>query len=528
MQARGLSTYYQKIASVDGGTLREGVVGTFSTANPLYAANQVDNTITKLVFSGLLTHDANNQLMPDLADRWESDDNGQVYTIHLHKGIKWSDGIPFTSADVVFTYLTIQNPDAKSPLLSSWQGVKVTAPDIFTVKFELPSALASFPYSLTNGIVPKHLLGDTPVSQLRSSPFNNEPVGTGPFVWESVEVAGATREKRSEQVALKRNEKYHFGTPKIDHYVLKTYRDESELLKAFARRELTAAVGITEIPDTFARDTTVVAYNIPLSGSVDIFLNNNSPILNDVKVRQALAFATDQPAILKKLGFSVLATSGPLLKGQIGYDPAVSEREYSSAEAITLFDAAGWKQEKPGTIRLKDGKPLRLAFTSQSIGEYAAISQILQKQWREVGVDLDVKLRSEEDMQSDVLINHSYDVLLYGISMNQDPDVFAYWDSTQANVSSSRLNLSEYKSLIADKALEAGRTRTDPVVRATKYKTFLTAWREDTPAITLYQPRFLYVTRSELVGFDSMHMQSAVDRFNDIEKWTVLQNRVLK
>jgi peptide/nickel transport system substrate-binding protein len=531
LQARSLSGYYQKIAAVEGGTLREGIVGTFSNANPLYAANPADSSVAKLVFSGLLTRDANNNLIPDLADKWESDENGQIYTVYLHKGIKWSDGVPFTAKDVVYTYTTIQNPDAKSPLFSSWQGVKVTQVSDFTVKFELPGALASFPYSLTNGIVPKHLLGGTPVSQLRSAPFNIKPIGTGPFKWESVEVTGATREKRSEQVALTRNETYHFGAPRIEHYVLKTYRDEAELVKAFMRKELTAIVGVTDLPDAISNDPTAVQYNIPLAGSVNIFMNNNSPlstILNDTKVRQALASATDQDALVKELGYSVLQTQGPLLKEQLSFDQSLRERSFDPAAASSLLDEAGWVRDDPSAIRAKDGKALKLVLVSQSIADYASISQALQKQWRKVGVDLEVKLRPEEDMQGEVLINHSYDVLLYGISMNRDPDVFVYWDSSQANISSSRLNLSEYKSATADKALEAARTRTDPAVRAARYKTFLAAWRNDAPAITLYQPRFLYITRTELVGFDAKHMQSAIDRFNDVEKWTVLQDRVLK
>ncbi len=531
LQARGLSSYYQRIASVDGGTLREGIVGTFSTANPLYASNPADESVAKLIFSSLFTHDNDNNLVPDLADKWEADEKGQLYTVHLHKGIKWSDGIPFTAEDVVFTYTTIQNPDAKSPLLASWRDVKVAAKDDFTVTFELPSALASFPYSLINGIVPKHLLAKTPVSQLRSSPFNTQPVGTGPFLWQSVEVSGQTREQRSEQVALKRNISYHFGAPRIENYVLKTYREENDLIKAFVRRELTAAVGISDVPTAISSDTTAMSYNVPLTGSVDIFLNTGSQLstaLTDVKVRQALASATDQSALVKQLGYSVLETQGPLLKGQLGFDPAAKERGYDQAVANTLFDAAGWKQEKQGAIRTKDGKPLKLVLVSQSIADYTQIAQALQKQWRAVGVDLEVRLRPAEDMQGEILSGHNYDVLLYGISMTQDPDVFAYWDSSQANVSSSRLNLSEYKSAAADKALEAGRTRTDPAIRSARYKVFQATWREDVPAIALYQPRFLYITRNELVGFESKRMQSATDRFNDIEKWTVLQDRVLK
>ena len=127
LQARGLGSFYQKIAATEGGTLREGVVGTFSTANPLYAVTVVDSSVSKLIFSGLFSHDASNQLVPDLADRWEADEKGQVYKVTLRKNVLWHDGKPFTAADVVFTYKTIQNPDAKSPLLSSWLGVTITA-----------------------------------------------------------------------------------------------------------------------------------------------------------------------------------------------------------------------------------------------------------------------------------------------------------------------------------------------------------------------------------------------------------------
>ncbi len=530
LQARGLGQYYQKIAPAEGGTMREGLVGTFSNANPLYAATLVDSSVSKLVFSGLMTHDANNQLTPDLADKWESDDKGQVYKVTLRKNIIWHDGVPFTSADVVFTYKTLQNPDAKSPLLASWQGVEVTAINDYVVQFKLPSPLASFPYSLTNGIVPKHILGSTPVSQLRSVPFNSvKPIGTGPFMWGSVEVGGTTRENRSEQVALKRYRRYHRGSAKIEEYLLKTYRDEPSLIKAFQRRELTAFLGVNKLPEDLSHDETVSAYNVPMASEVMIFMNTSKPLLQDAKVRQALTMGTNRAELIRQLGFPVVTTNEPLLRGQIGYDASVMQRNYSMNEANTLLDSAGWLRATATDIRKKDGKPLTISFVSQNLAEYTAISQNLQKQWKDLGVTVDVKFRSEEDMQGDILYRHNYDVLLYGISIGQDPDVFAYWHSSQADIRSvNRLNFSEYKSKVADAALEAGRTRIDPGIRALKYKPFLQAWRDDAPAITLYQPRFLYVTRTELVGFDTRQLNGAVDRLSDVQNWTVIQDKVLK
>ena len=519
----------QKIAPTEGGTLREGIVGTFTGTNPLYATTIVDGSIARLLFSSLLTHDKNGSLVSDLAEKWESDDKGQVYKFTLKKNVRWHDNVPLTSKDVIFTYKTIQNADAKSPLFASWLGVDVVAPDDYTVMFTLPSPLAAFPYSLTKGIVPKHILESTPVTQLRSVPFNTvQPIGSGPFKWGSVEVLGDTRETRTEQIALRKNPKYHYGAPKIDQYVLKTFRDESIMQKAFELRELTAIVTDKQISSSAAQDANIQSYNIPLLGEVMIFFNTNREVLKDVRVRSALASSTDQTGLLRTLGYPVVSTNSPLLKSQVGYDPKIVQRTFSSAEADKLFAEAGWTKNENGILS-KDKTKLTLKLKTQNSSDYVTIAQSLQKQWATRGVETEVKFSAEEDMQSDVLANHDYDVLLYGITLGRDPDVFAYWHSSQIDVRlKSRLNFSEYNSLIADKALEAGRTRTDPAVRAVKYKPFLTAWRDDVPAISLYEPRFLYITRSELAGFNAAQLLSPVDRLNGIINWTVLQDRVIK
>src|SRR5579884_2392066 len=153
-----LSGYFQTLKPVPGGIYNEGVPGRFTTANPLYATNDADLTVARLVFAGLLKYDSNGRLVGDLASGYETDDHGIIYTVHLRPHLVWQDGQPLTSADVLFTYKLIQNPDAQSPLQSSWQGIDVSAPDAQTVVFKLPGTLASFPYNLTTGIVPAHLL----------------------------------------------------------------------------------------------------------------------------------------------------------------------------------------------------------------------------------------------------------------------------------------------------------------------------------------------------------------------------------
>jgi ABC-type transport system substrate-binding protein len=126
---------------------------------------------------------------------------------------------------------------------------------------------------------------------------------------------------------------------------------------------------------------------------------------------------------------------------------------------------------------------------------------------------------SNDDIQKAVVPSHDYDILLYGISIGVDPDVFAYWDSSQASLSSQgHLNLSEYKSKAADQALESGRTRTDPELRATKYRGFLTAWANDVPALALYQPNSIYVSRGPVFNFERKAANTSADRFYNVKR----------
>ncbi|HMH30960.1 MAG TPA: ABC transporter substrate-binding protein, partial [Methylomirabilota bacterium] len=141
VQNLALSNYYQALRTVPGGIYNEGVEGRFTNANPLFATSNADNTVSRLVFAGLLKYGSDGKLAGDLAKDYQVDERGITYTVHLKKGLKWQDGQPLTSADVLYTYQMIQNPDVRSPLQGGWQGIKVSAPDAGTVVFELPGPL---------------------------------------------------------------------------------------------------------------------------------------------------------------------------------------------------------------------------------------------------------------------------------------------------------------------------------------------------------------------------------------------------
>ena len=519
IQISSLSKYYQDLRPAPGGTYTEGVVGAFTNANPVYATSTADRTIAKLLFGGLLKYDENNQLVGDLAEKWAPDARGRVYTVTLRPDLKWSDGRPLTAEDVLFTYGVIQNPDAGSPLYASWQGVKVEAKDSRTIVFTLSNALASFPYSLTNGIVPKHKLEAVPMGDMRSTSFNtNQPVGSGPFRWQNLTVDG-TGETREEKITLEANNLYYAGKPKLDTFIVRTFRTEPQIIAHYNKHELNGMIGITNQDQSISEQMQL--YSFPQTAAMMTFFKTTEGVLSDKAVRQALVRATDTKAIRNTLPYAAKPVNAPLLKGQLGYEKSLAQFGYDPAQAEKQLTDAGWVATQPGQIREKEGKKLEFTLYAESSREAARTTQLLQQQWRKVGVNAKVELQNSNDFQV-TLSQHSYDALLRGISIGNDPDVFVYWHSTQADVlASSRLNFSEYKSNVVDEAIESARTRLDPNLRIAKYKPFLSAWRDDAPAVGLYQPRVLYITRNTVYGLHDHTVVSASDRFANVNEWQI-------
>ncbi len=522
LQTRMLSTTYQDVQPKSGGTYREGMIGTFTNANPLYASSSVDSSVSRLVFAGLLKYDENNKLVGDLADHWSVDETERVYTVTLKDKLRWHDGKALTAKDVVFTYKTIQNPETKSSLYPSWQNIKIESTDDRTVVFTLASNLSAFPHSLTNGIIPQHILGSVNPSQLRSNTFNNvAPVGSGPFMFSKVEVVGETPEDRQERIALSAFDAYHFGRPKLDSFIIRTFSQEENLIDAYHDKQINAMAGLESLPESLQDKSDTAELTVPLTGEVLVFFKTTQAVLQDSSVRKALVLAVDKDALFKDFAYPVVSIDEPFLRTHAGYDKAFRQVTGQLDAAKEQLDAAGWVVDPASGIRSKDGTKLSFRLNSQGTEEYSKIASGLQRQWRALGVDMQVELQSDQELQNTLAL-HTYDALLYGISLGADPDIFAYWHGSQADPrSSTRLNFSEYKSRTADQALEAGRTRSDAQLRAVKYRPFLEAWRNDAPALALYQPRLVYVVRKPISGFELRTANTAADRFVNIERWTI-------
>ena len=173
--------------------------------------------INVLLFSGLTAHDADDQVIPGLAEKWEYDEDSYTYTFHIRDGIKWHDGEAFTADDVKFTIEAIMDPENGSENAPNYEDVQeIKVMDDQTIAFKLAEPNVAFLEYMTIAILPKHLLEG---EDLQESDFFRHPVGTGPYKLESWDAG--------QSIVMTKNEDYYLGSPKIDKVIFKIVEDDN-------------------------------------------------------------------------------------------------------------------------------------------------------------------------------------------------------------------------------------------------------------------------------------------------------------
>lgn len=507
---------YRLAVPAEGGVYTEGVFGAVDNVNPLFASTPAERAVSRLLFASLLTYDTKNDLVGELAEHWQVDPTGKIYTVKLRPNAKWHDDMPITADDVVFTFNLIKNADTRSPLYAGWRNITVEKADDLTVTFTLPVTYAAFPNSLVQGILPQHILRDVYPTEMRTTAFNRAPkVGSGPFQFQDLTSVDA--KQTHYLVRMTANPRYVLGAPKLAGFQLHAYKNSENMPQAFSSQEV-AGLSDASLSHITALGSpqNYLRINAPLFNGVYAFLKTDSPYLSDPRVRQALQLATNQPSIIKLLNNQVEELRGPLLPEQLGYRADVNQPATDLARAGELLDAAGWTIG-PNGKRQKDGQPLRIRVVTVNSGNYPTVAEELMREWAQAGIEFESLVVRPEDAQQNVIIPRAYDVLVYEIAIGRDPDVYAYWHSSQA--SSVGLNLSNYKSAKVDDELDSARTRLDPALREAKYRLFVQQWTTDVPAIALYRPALTYIQNKTVSTFTARPLVDAADRYFTVRSW---------
>ncbi|RKV98893.1 MAG: peptide ABC transporter substrate-binding protein [Candidatus Saccharimonas sp.] len=516
----------KKDGAKSGGVYVEGVIGNISTLNPLLAASEPEQAVSRLLFSSLYNYDVTGALHTDLAESMTVKDD-KVYTIKLRNAV-WHDGKKLTAEDVVYTINLIKNPQVRSPLRVNWLDISARAIDDSTVEFMLPAVYAGFSHALTFPVIPKHILQSVSPSSMREADFSSNPVGSGPFAVKRVQTSEST--SSTDVVRMEPNTKYYGAVSTLSRLELRAYGNESLLVKAVNSGEVSAASGLSLSAADNIKSKQYSTKHWLLNKGVYLLMNNRSQTLQDARVRQALRYATDTSSIRATVGDNVARLDTPILQSQIAQKlPAAPD--YNLDKAKALLKEAGWTYNQ-GQWKGKDGRPLAVAVTTSSgRDEYKKIVDALKQQWSKLGVDvqlreIDTSSTTTSFVQS-VLQPRDYDALLYELELGADPDVFAYWHSSQA--SASGYNFANYSNRTVDNDLVGGRSRTNSALRAAKYIQFVNQWLNDAPAIGLYQSVGSYVLNNGASIVEPRgSLNTMNDRYADVTTWSTGKASVYK
>lgn len=474
--------------------------GDYTAINPaLYEHGEINS----LLFSGLTAHDGSNKVVPGLAESWAYDKETGAYTFRLRQGVNWHDGEPFTAEDVKFTLEAIMNPENLSEIASNYEditAVETEGPHTVRLVMKAPN-VAMLDY-LTVGMLPKHLLEG---KNLATDPFNQQPVGTGPYrlaAWDM-----------GQSIRMEKNKDYFGGAPEIDSVIFKIVPDEKARALQFKSGELDLTQITPQDAAAFAKEENSTVYIMKTADYRGILYNFQNPLFRDHReLPKALSYAVDRQSIVDSvlLGNGTPAWS-PLQTGPY-CAPDMEKYDYNPERAGALLEEGGWKIGIDG-IREKDGIPL--AFTI-NVGEGDPVrvdmANICAQQLKAVGAEVKVAIQSNVDWGGQ-------EAYLIGWGSPFDPDDHTY----KVFGTGKGGNYSGYSNAAVDAALQKARETDVDADRRTYYREFQTALAED-PAFTfLAYADAVYAVKNKVKGIrpDMVLGHHGVGIFQNITEWSI-------
>ncbi len=527
-----LNNKYLVEVPTTGGMITEGVIGAPRFINPLLANSETDKDLTSLIYSGLLRVDDNGNLIPDLAKNYSVSEDGLSYTFEIKKGLFWHDGKPVTPDDVIFTIEKSKDPILKSPRRINWEGVTVEKKGETTIKFTLKQPYSSFLENTTMGILPKHIWKNIDSEVFSYSTFNLEPVGTGPY-----KISGLKRKSSGvpDYYDLVSFGGFALGKPKIDKIKIKFYSNESSLFYDL-NNGMIEMVGLVSPEKTAliekggGRIETSVLPRI-----FAVFLNQNlSPVLADVRVRQALNLVLDKQKIIDTiLGGYGATIDGPVPPNLTSADLRKNQEIFKPQNfklAQDLLKKSGWSlNPKSGTWEKKNKKEttqLKFSLATADVVQLKETAEFIKKEWEKLGVLVDLKIFEVGDLNQNVIRPRKFEALFFGEVIGRYPDLFSFWHSSQRN--DPGLNISMYTNRNADKILEQARTEIDNEKTNRLYEKFREELIKDVPAIFIYSPYFIYIVPEKIREFRLTPTSASSERFLNIYKWYIDTDYVWK
>lgn len=512
------NAYYAATEEVPaaGGSFTEGIVGQPTFINPLLSSgSDSDESAIKLLFPRL----------GDLIEAYTASPDRKTISVTLKKGLAWDDGAPLTAGDVVFTIETTQDILVHGSSAGVWQGVIAEKTNDDELRFTLREPSAFFEGMLSKlRVAPRHIFGAIPAANLRLSAYNLEPVGAGPWKFSGMKTE---RSGFITELNLIPNLRYAGEQPFITDFSLRFYKNGGDAAAAFNAKEIDGLGGIgVDEASLLLVEHRLASISLPRYYAV-FFNRATNPALKEKEVRQALAIAIDRKKIAHEIFKDYAAAAvGPLAPQTEGYDAlAVKMPENPIEQAKRLLNAAGWLINPEDGVRYKAvGRDrIKLAFTVlvPDLPFLTGTMELVKNGWRVIGVQADMVRVGAEEMQKGPIKTRNYEMAVFGNVLKDNPDVFAFWHSSQKFYPG--LNLSMYENKTVDTILvDIGKAEKLDKAKLTKLQELI---HDDAPAAFLINPNYLYALPRNLHGFEPDGLITENDRLKNAGAWYVRTKR---
>ncbi|MDD5065057.1 MAG: peptide-binding protein [Phycisphaerae bacterium] len=437
------------------------------------------------IFERLLEYDWDEvELKPWLAESYELSKDGLEMTVRLRDGVCFSDGVPMTADDIIFTYRTIMNPGVDAAVQRTIYSTfkDVIKIDERTVKFVFTEVLwKTFEAVGLFEVFPQHIYDFNDPAEFNKHRSN--PVGSGPYEFERWDVG--------QQVVLKRNENYWGYKPKLKKVVFRFILNDAAALQALRAGEIDFTEPEPEqysemkSNKEFTARFRAMSYWQPGVPFFYIAWNETTPFFADKRVRLAMTHIIDREAIVKHLlSGEAMITTGPFYIFGSQYDPNIKPWPYDSERAKQLLDEAGWIDHDGDGIRDKDGVKFsfRLAFATGRVF-YEQLAKLFKDTASTVGVEV-IADPYEWSVFTQKYRKHDFDALAIGSGGTVEFDPYQYFHSSQ--IAGGGDNCTSYNNLQADALIDVARRTLDPEKRYPLYHRFHRLIHEDQPFTFLY------------------------------------------
>lgn len=408
--------------------------------------------IQTCVIEGLTVTDERMNVIPLLASEVPTLENGAVtlrpdggmdVTWRLRPGIRWHDGVPFTSADLKFTVEAINSPDYNPESTDGFDRIEsVETPDSLTAIVKYREVYAPYALQFVRGALPRHVLAGRDIDGAQD--YNRNPLGTGPY--------RVAEWKTGEYVLLERVPDYWRGDslPAIRRILFRFIANTTTRINQLRGGEVHVTALVPWDKYREVKDIPGLSIHRMQGNSYEhVTLNERSvEAFRDVRVRRALTHAVDRELIVR----SILDSLAPVIHGPIqpvswAFTDSVTRYDFDPARARGLLDDAGWRDGDGDGVRERNGQ--RLSFTLITQAGFAVrenVSQALQRMWRDVGVDAQIRLVDGTSI-SGLWFEGKFDAMLHWWHMPADPELTLFFASDRTPPNGRNINYVDDDSL---------------------------------------------------------------------------------